>query len=143
MVGTWATGLARAAFDETLAYARERVQGGKHLVEHQAVQLKLFDMFRKIESSRQLCRAAFVYNWSNPPEKRLMEYGAAAKTYATQVALEVCNDAIQIFGGIGLSKEYLVEKLFRDARETLICDASNHILEIAGGYDIAKKYPRS
>ena len=143
MVGTWATGLARAAFEETLAYARERVQGGKHLVEHQAVHQKLFDMFRKVESSRQLCRAAFVYNWSNPPEKRLIEYGAAAKTYATQVALEVCNDAIQIFGGIGLSKEYLVEKLFRDARETLICDASNHILEIAGGYDIAKKYPRS
>ena len=44
---------------------------------------------------------------------------------------------------IGLSKQYLVEKLFRDARETLICDASNHILEIAGGYDVVKKYPRS
>jgi alkylation response protein AidB-like acyl-CoA dehydrogenase len=100
-------------------------------------------MFRKAESSRQLCRAAFVYNWSNPPEKRLIEYGIAAKTMATQTSLEVTSDAIQIFGGIGLSKEYLVEKLFRDARETLICDGSNDILSITGGYKVAGTYPRS
>jgi len=143
MVGTWATGLARAAFEEALTYARERVQGGKTLVEHPTVQQKLFDMFRKVEASRQLCRAAFVYNWSNPPEKRLIEYGIAAKTLATQTSLEVTSDAVQIFGGIGLSKEYLVEKLFRDARETLICDGSNDILSIAGGYKIARTYPRS
>jgi alkylation response protein AidB-like acyl-CoA dehydrogenase len=143
MVGTWATGLARAAFEEALAYARERVQGGKPLVEHPTVQQKLFDMFRKVESSRQLCRAAFVYNWSNPPEKRLIEYAIAAKTLATQTSLKVTSDAVQIFGGIGLSKEYLIEKLFRDARETLICDGSNDILSIVGGYKVAHTYPRS
>ncbi len=142
MVGTWATGLARAAFEEALDYARKRVQGGKVLVEHESVQQKLFDMFRKVESSRQLCRAAFIYNWSNPPEKRLIEYAAAAKTYATQVSLEVTSDAIQIFGGIGISKDYLVEKLFRDARTTTICDGSNDILALAGGYTMTHKYPR-
>lgn len=144
MVGTWATGLARAAFEEALTYARERIQGGKPLIEHQSVQQKLFDMFRKVEASRQLCRASFVYNWSHPmqPEKRSIEYAVAAKTFGTQTALEVSSDAIQIHGGIGISKEYLVEKLFRDARTTLICDGSNDTLSIVGGYTIGHKYPR-
>ena len=144
MVGTWATGLARAAFEEALDYARKRVQGGKPLVENPNVQRKLFDMFRKVEAARQLCRAAFIYNWSFPtqPEKRLIEYAEAAKTFATQVSLEVTSDAIQIFGGIGISKDYLVEKLFRDARTTLVCDGSNDILEITGGYKVARAFPR-
>lgn len=144
MVGTWATGLARAAFEEALDYARKRVQGGKPLFEHKNVQDKLFGMFRKVEASRQLCRAAFVYNWSHPmnPEKRYIEYSMAAKTFATQTALEVSSDAIQIFGGIGISKEYLVEKLFRDARTTLICDGSNDTLSVVGGYKVANEYPR-
>jgi alkylation response protein AidB-like acyl-CoA dehydrogenase len=104
MVGTWATGLSRAAFEEALDYAKKRVQGGKPLVENPNVQRKLFDMFRKVEASRQLCRAAFIYNWSFPtqPEKRLIEYGEAAKTFATQVSLEVTSDAIQIHGGVRL-----------------------------------------
>ncbi|MBI5444058.1 MAG: acyl-CoA/acyl-ACP dehydrogenase [Deltaproteobacteria bacterium] len=142
MVGVWATGLARAAFDEALAYARQRTQGGKLLVEHANVQQKLFDMFRKVEASRQLCRAAFIYNWSNPPEKRAIEYGMAAKTFGTQTSLDVTSDAIQILGGNGLSKEYIVEKLFRDARMTMICDGSNDSLSIAGGHKLAQLYPR-
>ena len=139
-----ATGLARAAFDEALAYAKERVQGGKLLVEHSNVQQKIFDMFRKVEASRQLCRAAFVYNWSHPlnPEKRAFEYSAAAKTFATQTALEVTSDAIQILGGNGISKEYVVEKLFRDARMTMICDGSNDTLSVVGGHTVANAYPR-
>jgi len=123
-------------------YARERVQGGKPLVDHPNMQQKLFDMFRKVEAGRQLSRAAFVYNWSNPPEKRLIEYGMAAKTFSTQAALEVTSDAIQILGGNGLSKEYLVEKLFRDARSSLICDGSNDTLSFAGGYKVNCTYPR-
>jgi acyl-CoA dehydrogenase len=99
-------------------------------------------MFRKVECSRQLCRAAFIYNGSNPPEKRFIEYAAVAKIYATQCALDVSSDAIQIFGGIGISKDYLVEKLFRDARTTLICDGSNDILSLAGGYKVTRTYPR-
>lgn len=144
MVGTWATGLARAAFEEALDYARKRVQGGKPLVEHKNIQDKLFNMFRKVEASRQLCRAAFVYNWSHPmnPEKRHIEYSMAAKTFATQTSLEVSSDAIQILGGIGISKECLVEKLFRDARTTLICDGANDTLSVVGGYKVANEYPR-
>lgn len=144
MVGTWSTGLARAAFEEALEYARKRVQGGKPLVEHKNVQDKLFNMFRKVEASRQLCRAAFVYNHSHPlePKKRFIEYSMAAKTFATETSLEVASDAIQIFGGNGIAKEHIVEKLFRDARTTLICDGSNDTLSIVGGHKVAAKYPR-
>lgn len=142
MVGVWAVGLARAALDETLAYARERTQGGRRLADHPNVQQALFDMFRRVEAARQLCRAAFVHNWSNPPETRVPEYGFAAKTFATQASLDVTSQAIQIFGGNGLSKEYVIEKLFRDARATLICDGSNDSLSIAGGHLVAGCYPR-
>lgn len=143
MVGVWSVGLGRAALDETLAYARERRQGGRLLIEHPNVQQSIFDMFRKVEAARQICRAAFVYNWSNPPQKRAPEYGFAAKTFATQASLEVTSSAIQIFGGNGLSREYLIEKLFRDARATLICDGSNDSLSIAGGNTVARSYPRT
>jgi acyl-CoA dehydrogenase len=142
MVGVWAVGLARAGFEEALKYARVREQGGKLLTEHSFVQAKLFGMFTKIEAARQLCRSVFVYNWSNPPEKRIAEYGFAAKNFATQVALEVTTDAIQILGSNGLTPEYLSEKLFRDARTTTICDGSNDTLAITGGNTIALTYPR-
>lgn len=98
-------------------------------------------MFRELEAARQLCRAAFVYNWSSPPERRLIEYAMAAKTYATQAALEVTSDAIQVFGGIGLAREAVVEKLLRDARSTLVCDGSNDILSLAEGRNVTHGYP--
>ncbi|MGD0486894.1 MAG: acyl-CoA dehydrogenase family protein [Syntrophorhabdales bacterium] len=142
MVGVWATGLARAAFEETLNYARQREQGGKLLIDHPNIQQRLFDMFRKVEASRQLCRSAFVYNWTSPPEKRVPEYAFAAKTFATQTAVDVTGDAIQTFGGNGISKEYLIEKLYRDARTTTICDGSNDSLSLVGGFTVAKTYPR-
>jgi alkylation response protein AidB-like acyl-CoA dehydrogenase len=142
MVGVWAVGLARAGFEEALKYARVREQGGKLLTEHSYVQAKLFDMFTKVEAARQMARAAFVYNWSNPPEKRVPEYGYAAKNFASQTALEVTSDAIQILGSNGLTPEYLTEKLFRDARTTMICDGSNDVLAISGGYTVAMTYPR-
>ncbi len=142
MVGVWGVGLARAGFEEALNYARMREQGGKLLIEHSSVQAKLFDMFTKVEAARQLCRAAFVYNWSSPPEKRVPEYGFAAKNFGTWTALEVTSDAIQLLGSNGLTPEYLTEKLFRDARTTPICDGSNDILAITGGYTVAQTYPR-
>ncbi|MFH0768412.1 MAG: acyl-CoA dehydrogenase family protein [Chloroflexota bacterium] len=93
-------------------------------------------MFRNIEASRQLCRAAFIYNWSNPPEKRSLLHAIAAKSFATQIALEVSNDAIHTFGALGLSNEAPVEKFFRDARTVTVCDGSSDALAIQGGYYI-------
>jgi len=145
VVGIWSVGLARAAFEEALVYARGRIQGGKSICEHKNIQAKLFDMFRKVEASRQLCRAAIVHNHSYPmnPEKRIIEYSMAAKTFATQSALEVTNDAVQIFGSYGISKEFIIEKLYRDARPTLICDGANDTLTVLGGRAVAEHYPRS
>ena len=141
MVGLWGVGLARAAFEEGLKYARVREQGGKLLTEHSFIRSKLFDMFMKIEAARQLCRSVMIYNWGNPPEKRVMELGLAAKNFGTQVALEVTTDVIQILGSNGLTPEYLTEKLWRDARTTTICDGSNDTNSIVGGKMIAETYP--
>jgi acyl-CoA dehydrogenase len=140
MMGMLGTALARAAFEEALTYAKNRVQGGKPLIEHQDVQKKLFNMFSKVELSRQISRAAYFYNQntSTPAE----EYSVIAKVFGCQSCFEVASEAIQIFGANGLSKEYLVEKLFRDARSTLIEDGSNDVLAIAGGHKVINTYPR-
>ena len=140
IMGLLSAGLARAAFEEALTYAKNRVQGGKRLVEYPNIQMKLFHMLSKVETCRQISRAAFIYNQntSTPAE----EYSIIAKVHGTQAAFEVANEAIQIFGGNGLTKEYLVEKLFRDARAALIEDGSNDTLAIAGGHKVINTYPR-
>ena len=141
LMGVLGTGCARAAFEEALAYAKERVQGGRPLIEYPNIQMKLFHMFRKVEVSRQISRAAYIYNQntSTPAE----EYSVVAKIEGTQAAYEVADEAVQLFGGNGLSKEYLIEKLFRDARAALIEDGSNESLAIAGGYKLIENYPRA
>ncbi len=140
LMGALATGIGRAAFEEALDYAKNRVQGGKALVEHQDVQKKLYDMFGKVEMSRQITRAALEYNQntSTPAE----EYSVLGKVFGCQYAFEITNEAIQIFGGNGLTREYIVEKLFRDARAMLIEDGSNDVLAISGGHKVIETYPR-
>ena len=132
------TGVARAAFEEALAYTRQRVQGGKPICEHQAVQLKLFDMFTKVEAARALSRAAMIYNAATTPPAT--HYSIAAKVYCTQTAFEVASDALQLHGGYGLAKEMLVEKLFRDARASMIEDGTNEVLSLAGARKLIDSY---
>jgi alkylation response protein AidB-like acyl-CoA dehydrogenase len=132
------TGVARAAFEEALAYCKERVQGGKSIAEHQLVQKQLFDMFIKVESARALSRGALTYNAGNLLPAT--QYSIAAKVYCTQVAFEVSSDAIQLFGGYGLAKEFLVEKLFRDARASMIEDGTNEVLALAGARKLIDSY---
>jgi alkylation response protein AidB-like acyl-CoA dehydrogenase len=129
-MGATFTGLARAAFEEGLTYARQRVQGGKKISEHQAVQLKLMDMFIKVEAARGLSRSAIVYNATTLPPAP--EYAVASKVFCTQAAFEVASDALQLHGGYGLAKGMLIEKLFRDARAALIEDGTNDVLSLAG-----------
>jgi alkylation response protein AidB-like acyl-CoA dehydrogenase len=124
------TGLARAAYEAALAYSRQRVQGGKAICEHQLVQKRLFDMFTRVEACRALSRGAMIYNHATLPPA--IEYSIAAKTFCTEAALEVTSSAMQLFGGNGLSKEYELEKLFRDARAALIEDGSNDVLALVG-----------
>jgi alkylation response protein AidB-like acyl-CoA dehydrogenase len=137
-MGATFTGVARAAFEEALAYCKQRVQGGKPLCEHQLVQKKLFDMFIKVESARALSRSAMIYNATTIPPAT--HYSIASKVYCTGVAFEVASDAVQLFGGMGLCKELLVEKLFRDARASMIEDGSNEVLALAGATQLIRTY---
>ncbi len=127
-MGAIFTGVARAAYEAALSYTTQRVQGGKRLCEHQLVQKRLFDMFTRVEACRQLSRAAMVYNHATMPPAT--QYSIAAKTFCTENALEVANSALQLFGGNGLSREYPIEKIFRDARASLIEDGSNDVLAL-------------
>jgi len=128
-MGAFFTGLAQSAYDLALAYSMERTQGGRPLCEHLTVKKKLFDMFSKVELARAFSRAALQFNLSTSPPKT--EYSIASKVYATTAAFEVASDAMQIFGGNGLSREYPIEKIFRDARAGMIEDGSNDILALA------------
>lgn len=124
------TGLARAAFEAAFDYSRQRVQGGKPICEHQLVQKHLFDMFTKLEACRSLSRTAMVYNQTGPAPA--LEYSIAAKVFCTEAAFEIASCAMQTFGGNGLSREYPMEKLFRDARAALVEDGTTDALTLAG-----------
>jgi alkylation response protein AidB-like acyl-CoA dehydrogenase len=137
-MGSVFTGVARAAFEEALKYAKNRVQGGVPITQHQLVQKRLFDMFVKVETARQMSRAAMTYNAGNFPPQTL--YSITSKVYCTQVAFEVASDAIQVHGGMGLTKDMLVEMLFRDARASMIEDGSNDILSLTAAHRILDDY---
>lgn len=127
-------GGARAAFEETLSYTKERVQGGKLLCEHQDIQRRLAEMFIQVEAARQLSRNVLNYNlWSFPPHTT---YSMVSKVFCSRIAFDVAQGAVQIFGGNGLSKEYHIEKLFRDITSTRIEDGSNETLTLAIGHEI-------
>ena len=124
------TGVARAAFEHALAYAHERKQGGTQIINHQSVRARLFDMWRKVETARAIAHRVVNYNYG--PSGPHVVGSITSKTYVTQAAFEVANEALQLFGGNGLTKEYPLEKIFRDARAALIEDGENNILSLVG-----------
>ncbi|HSV97608.1 MAG TPA: acyl-CoA dehydrogenase family protein [Spirochaetota bacterium] len=128
-MGAFFTGVAQSAYDLAVQYAKERVQGGVPIIKHSTVKEKLFYMFRKIELARAYSRSTLVYNFSTTPPHT--QYSIASKTYCTQIAYEVASDAMQMFGGYGVTREYPIEKIFRDARAGLIEDGSNDSLALA------------
>lgn len=129
-MGQQFVGVARAAYDYALAYAKERVQGGVPIIEHQSVKARLFSMFNKVEASRALARRVAVAHANGGVP---FQYAAASKIFCTQSAFEVASDAVQIFGGNGLCREYPIEKIFRDARASLIEDGENEVLGLMAG----------
>lgn len=139
-VGVVFLGLARAAFEEALAWCRRRVQGGKALVEHQAVQLRLFEMFTRVEAARALSRQAMRYCLT-PHERVPIEYSTAVKIHCTQTAYDVAHEAVQLHGAAGLARGTLVEKLFRDARGGLIGDGCNRALALERSRELIEQYP--
>jgi alkylation response protein AidB-like acyl-CoA dehydrogenase len=133
-MGSTFVGVAQSAYDEAIQYAKERVQGGKPIIEHQNIQLKLFDMFTSVEAARSLARRVVVYNESQTQENKTpaLHYSIASKILATETSFRVASEAIQILGGVGLSREYPIEKIFRDARAATIEDGVNDVLALAG-----------
>ncbi len=124
------TGLARAAYDATLAYTKERVQGGRPIFEHQSVRDRLFRMFSLVQASRALSRGAWVYNLTRlmSGEPPALEHSIAAKVFSTRAAVEVTGLAMQLHGGNGISKEYPIEMFARDAATLTIADGENAML---------------
>lgn len=140
--GTWSTagvamgqiqtGLARAALEHAVAYTHERRQGGTVLANHQLVQYRLGNMARKVEAMRAVSRRATEYTFTSPQKHPY--YTAGSKVTCTDLAFEVADEALQLFGGYGLTREYPVEKLFRDARAARIEDGENNLLAAKFGY---------
>lgn len=122
-------GLAKAAFDEAFKYSQERIQGGVPIFEHQNIKLKLFKMFTLVEAARANARRMTLYNHAHL-EAPSGAHAVAAKCLSTETATFVASEAMQIFGGNGLAKEYPIEKMFRDARTSMIEDGVNETLSL-------------
>jgi len=133
-MGQTFVGLAQAAYDEALTYAKQRIQGGVPIFEHKNIKLQLFNMFTKVESARALARRVNSYNRDTQPGS--LPHAIASKILSTNTSFEVANEAISIFGGNGLAREYVIEKIFRDARASMIEDGENSVLAIGGADDL-------
>jgi acyl-CoA dehydrogenase len=124
MVAALAVGIAQCAMDHAVKYALERKTFGKAIAEHQAVAFMIADMAKDIEAARLLV-------WKSATEldqgRRNTKFASMAKCLAGDIAVRVCQDAVQIFGGYGYSSEYPVEKLYRDSKITQIYEGTQQI----------------
>jgi alkylation response protein AidB-like acyl-CoA dehydrogenase len=127
-IAAQAVGVAQGALDYALAYAKERQQFHKALAEFQGLQFMLADMGMKVEAARQLTYAAAGRSERNDPD--LTFFGAAAKCFASDVAMEVTTNAVQVLGGYGFTRDYPVERMMRDAKITQIYEGTNQVQRI-------------
>jgi alkylation response protein AidB-like acyl-CoA dehydrogenase len=125
MVGAQAVGIAQGALEEAVTYSKQRHQFGKPISAFQGIQFMLADMAMKVESARALVYA--TARMIDAGEQRYSKESAMCKCYATDVAMQVTTDAVQILGGYGYMKEYPVEKMMRDAKITQIYEGTNQI----------------
>ncbi|MAA74807.1 MAG: acyl-CoA dehydrogenase [Salinisphaeraceae bacterium] len=132
LMGAIWNGAARSAYHMAHDYAHERKQGGVPIYKHQLVAYRLFDMFRRIEASAALTRRVVHYNQA--ADVPALQAAMTAKVTATDLSFQIASDAIQIFGGNGLTHEYPLEKIMRDCRASMIEDGENHVLSLKGGY---------
>ncbi|MFS1512182.1 acyl-CoA dehydrogenase [Chengkuizengella sp. SCS-71B] len=126
-IAAQALGIAEAACEHAIKYAKERQQFGKPIAEQQGIAFKLADMVTLVETARLLVyRAAFLKTSGLPCRKE----ASMAKLYASKAAMEVTTEAIQVFGGYGYTKEYPVERFFRDAKVTQLYEGTSEIQKI-------------
>ena len=124
-IAAQAIGIAQGALDHATGYAKERRQFGKAIADFQGIQFLLADMAMKLEAARQLTYAAAAKSERGDPD--LTFFGAAAKCFASDAAMEITTDAVQVLGGYGYVKDYPVERMMRDAKITQIYEGTNQI----------------
>jgi alkylation response protein AidB-like acyl-CoA dehydrogenase len=127
-IAAQAVGVAQGALDYALGYAKERQQFGQPIADFQGLQFILADMGMKVEAARQLTYAAA--GRSERGDKDLTFFGAAAKCFASDVAMEVTTNAVQVLGGYGYTRDYPVERMMRDAKITQIYEGTNQVQRI-------------
>jgi butyryl-CoA dehydrogenase len=133
-IAAQSVGMARAAFEAALRYAKDRVAFGKPIFEHQAVHFRLGDMATQIEASRQLLHHAAALKDSGRP---CLKEAAMAKLYASEMAESVCSAAIQIHGGYGYVSDFPVERIYRDVRVCQIYEGTSDVQKILIGRALA------
>ncbi len=136
-VGYLAVGLLRTAYEEALAHARQRVQWGKPIAQHQMIACKLFEAFTAIETARALLwKASWLSKTSFPGD---LKTSLASKVYATSQAVRHTAEMVQILGAYGISREYHLEKLMRDAKPLQMMDGANEILTLKAAAELTKE----
>jgi alkylation response protein AidB-like acyl-CoA dehydrogenase len=130
-IGAQAVGIAQGALDAAVAYVKERRQFGQRVADFQGVQFMLADMGMALEAARQLVYVAAAK--SERDDEDLSYFGAAAKCFASDTAMRITTDAVQLLGGYGYTKDYPVERMMRDAKITQIYEGTNQIQRVVMG----------
>ncbi|HEX74058.1 MAG TPA: acyl-CoA dehydrogenase [Dehalococcoidia bacterium] len=139
-IGAQAVGLAQGALEATVDHARQRIQFGHPIISIQAVQHMLADMAIQVEAARLLVYAAA--RTIDSGVKNFTEEAAMAKVFASDTAMKVTTDAVQIFGGVGYMRDYPIEKMMRDAKITQIYEGTNQILRNTIAFELRKRKAR-
>jgi len=136
-LGAQAVGLAQGALEAAVDYARKRIQFGHPIIAQQAVQQMLADMATQVEAARALVYA--IARAIDSGAKNFTKESAMAKVFASDTAMRVTTDAMQIFGGVGYMRDYPIEKMFRDAKITQIYEGTNQVLRNAIAFELRKQ----
>jgi butyryl-CoA dehydrogenase/acyl-CoA dehydrogenase len=135
-IGAQAVGIAQGALDQALAYVKERKQFGKHIADFQGIQFMLADMAMELEAARQMVYVAAAK--SERGDKDLSFFGAAAKCYASDAAMKITTDAVQLLGGAGYTRDFPLERMMRDAKITQIYEGTNQVQRIVMARQLLK-----
>ncbi|YAL82553.1 acyl-CoA dehydrogenase family protein [Dermacoccaceae bacterium W4C1] len=135
-IGAQAIGVAQGALDYAIGYIKDRKQFGKAVAEFQGLQFMVADMAMKLEAARQMVYVAAAKSERQDPD--LTFFGAAAKCYAADVAMEVTTDAVQLLGGAGYVKDHPVERMMRDAKITQIYEGTNQVQRLVMARNLLK-----
>ncbi len=127
-VAALAVGIARAAYETSLTYAKERIVGGKPIIQYQAIGMMIADMAMLVEAARAMTwKSLWINDTRETPDGKL---AALAKVFASDAAMKIATDAVQVYGGAGYMKENPVEKYMRDAKVTQIYEGTNQVLRV-------------